>query len=186
MPTFINFSGVIMYELIPSKTNKKAQNIILVLFLGAAGIFFLSTFLEGLSFLWVFQLFAIILMGAAIYLVSRYTAKIYLYRVAPTDSGTDLTVHETSPGGKRVKTVCRIGLSSIKKRVKLEGKDCSLADIRKEKKPTYDYRPDLYPNESILILSDEGGTEVYICLAYDEKLFELLSPNEDGNEENED
>ena len=175
-----------MYELIPSKTNKKAQNIILVLFLGAAGILFLCTFLEGLPYLWVFQLFAILLLCAAIYVVARYTAKIYVYRITPTASGADLTVHETSPGGKRVKTVCRIGLSSIRKRVRLEGKECSLSAVRKEKKPTYDYRPDLYPSESILILSDEGDTEVYICLAYDEKLFELLSPNEDKNEENED
>ena len=174
-----------MYELIPTKTNKKARNIILLLFLGAASILFLCTFLRELPFLWVFQLFAIFLLCAAIYLVSRYTAKIYLYRITPTDSGRDLTVHETSPGGKRVKTVCRIGLSSIKKRVKLEGNACSLSAVRKEKKPTYDYRPDLYPNESILILSDEGGTEVYICLAYEERLFELLSPNGDEKEEDE-
>ena len=171
-----------MYELIPPKTNKKAQNIILVLFLGAFSVFFLCSFLKGLSFLWAFQLFAIILMGAAVYLVSRYTAKIYLYRITPTDNGFDLTVHETSPGGRRIKTVCRISLSSIRKKVKLEGTECNLSTIRKEKKPIYDYRPDLYPNESILILSDEGDTEVYICLAYDEKLFELLSVND--SEEN--
>ena len=175
-----------MYELIPPKTNKKAQNISFVLFLGAFSVFFLSTFLEGLSYLWAFQLFAIALLGAGIYLISRYTAKLYLYRIADNGASTDLTVHETSPSRRRIKTVCRISLSSIKKREKLEGKGCSLSDIRKEKKPLYDYRPDLCPNESILILSDEGGCEVYICLAYDEKLFKLLSPTEREDCENED
>ena len=117
---------------------------------------------------------------------SRYTAKLYLYRIADNGSGTDLTVHETSPSRRRIKTVCRISLLSIRKAEKLEGKSCSLSDVRKEKKPIYDYRPDLYPDESILILSDEGGVEVYICLAYDEKLFELLAPAEREDGENED
>ena len=172
-----------MYELIPRKSNNKARGVIIILFLATAALFLASELIPNLPFVWIPQLLGILFAVPAVYLVSRYVAKSFLYRVESTDRGVDLTVSEASFGGKRRTVVCRIGLSSIKKRILLEGDGCSLSPFKKEKKPTYDYRPDLCPSKSILILSDEGGVEVYICLASEEKLFELLAPVEDVEDE---
>ena len=38
----------------------------------------------------------------------------------------------------------------------------------------FDYRPDINPEKSILLVSDEGGDEILILLAYDEELLRIL------------
>ncbi len=184
-----------MLEIIPKKTNKKAQSLIILFFTAAAALFFLTVLLKGIPLLWVFQLIAILLFALAVMLVARYVTKLFIYRIEPTDSaygdteGLDLTVTEANTSGKRRITVCRISLSGIKSVEVLKGEKCSLRDIKKRegRLPIYDYRPDLYPNESILIKTAEGGKEVYLCLAYDEALLKYLpidktDTTEDGQE----
>ena len=163
-----------MYEFKPTRTNNKAQNLILLFFIGAAALLIVTVPLKGMPFLWAIQLFAIILLVAAVFLVTRYLTKSYIYTVSDADGQPDLYVTEISSGGKRWITVCRVSLSSIRCARVSEGKDETLAALRKERKRMFDYRPDISPEKSILAVTDEGGEEQLILLAYDEELLKIL------------
>ncbi len=153
-----------MYEIRPERTNKKAQSLIILFFIGAAALLLLSVPLKGMPFLWVIQLFAVVLLCVAVFLVTRYLTKGYIYRI---EDG-DLTVVEISSGGKRQLTVCRVSLSGITESSVLTGKE----GLRAYKgKRIYDYRPDLLPERSILLVSAEGGEECVILLGYDDRLL---------------
>ncbi|MBQ8849020.1 MAG: hypothetical protein IJ011_01650 [Clostridia bacterium] len=165
-----------MYELRPAKTNNKAQRIIFLFFAGAAALLFVTVPLKGMPFIWVIQLLAILLLVAAVFLVTRYVTKGYVYTVADADGNgaPDLTVTEVSAGGKKQLTVCRVSLSSIEKAIAIGANDGTLKDLRKEKKRIFDYRPDIEPEKSILAFSNEGGEEIVLLLAFDEGLLRTL------------
>lgn len=169
-----------MYEFKPLRTNDKAQKLIILFFLGSAALLILSVFLKGIPFLWVIQLFAILLAGAAIFLVTRYVTKTYEYAVETVEEGTDLTVTEISSGGKRRITVCRVSLSGISEARAIEGKDDRLEALKREKRRIFDYRPDLLPERSILAVAKEGGQEYVLLLAYGEEFLSIL--RKDDNE----
>ena len=173
-----------MFEFFPQKTNKKAHKIIIVLFAVAAALLVTSAILSSVPYIWTIQLVALILTMMGLLLSSRYLSKRYVYRIRENGERTlDLTVTEAKSQKDSGITVCRIALSSIIKTEMLcEGK--KLRDYKKEGKAIFDYRPDVDPEKSILILSTEGGEESYICLAYDEELFTILSQYSDMNEEN--
>lgn len=171
-----------MYEFRPQRTNNKAQNLIILFFIGAAALFLLSIPLEGLSFIWVVQLLAILLLVAAIFLVTRYIMKSFEYAIVPTESGTDLTVTEISSGGKRRITVCRISLSGIKKIHVTDGEDDGVKALRKSGKKMYDYRPDILPERYVLIEAKESGEDFVLLLAYGEEFLSILE--RDGNGQN--
>ena len=159
-----------MYEFRPSRTNNKAQKLIVLFFVGAAALFLLSVPLEGLPFLWVIQLFAILLLVAAVFLVTRYMTKAFEYSI----SEGDLTVTEISGGGRRRIAVCRVSLSGIESARVIEGKDEGLRAIRRARKRIFDYRPDISPHKSILAVAREGGEEFLILFAYDEEFLSIL------------
>ncbi|MBE6546138.1 MAG: hypothetical protein E7668_01695 [Ruminococcaceae bacterium] len=171
-----------MYEFIPQKTNQTARKLILLFFAGAAALFALTLLVPAIPFRWVFQLFALALLTAAIFLVTRYVTKLYIYRTEPTAGGAvDLTVTEAAANGKRAVTVCRIGLSQIRHRRLVSSQtefDAALKELKKERIRLYDYTVDLHPTESILLLAEEGGETLALRLAYDQTLFELLTPTE--------
>ena len=169
-----------MYEFRPERTNNKAQKLILLFFIGAAALFVLTVPLKGMPFLWVIQLFAIILTVVAVFLVTRYITKTYEYSVEPVEDGADLSVTEVSSGGKRRITVCRISLGGIESARAIEGKDEELAALRKARRKIFDYRPDLAPEKSILVTAREGGEEYLILLAYNEEFLSILG--KDGYE----
>ena len=178
-----------MFEFSPTKTNKKAHKIIIILFAVSAALLVTSAILSGVPYIWTVQLVALILAMCAILLSSRYLAKNFVYRIYENGERTlDLTVTEKKSKKDSGVTVCRIALTSIISAELLEGKK-KLRDYKKEGKPIFDYRPDIDPEKSILILSSEGGEETYICLAYNEELFAILSPyaasGEDGDENEE-
>lgn len=160
-----------MYELFPKKTNNKAALAVFLLFAGAFALMLTTVAFPSIPFPWVIQLLAVILLVPAILLVPRYLIRSYIYRIISTESGADLTVTETS--GKKRTVVCRVALSKIAEVRTVS----SLSEVRGQKKRIFDYRPDLMPDKSILILSTEGDEEAYICLAYDDRLFEILSGN---------
>lgn len=157
-----------MYEHIPKRTNNKAFIATFVLFAGAAAMFIFSVTFTEIKPMWPIQLAGVIMLIPAVMLVTRYITRSFMYKTEATDRGTDFTVTEIA--GKRRTVVCRIALASItESRVVLRGKD--------EKKPKariFDYRPDLLPDKSILIRSNEGGEDIYIFLAYDEALLSIL------------
>ena len=139
-----------MFEWIPQKTNKTAQTVILLLFVGAAILLAFPMILPGLPFRWRVQLLALGFLTAAIFLTTRYVTKMYIYRVLDDGEGErDLTVTETKVGGKARLTVCRVALSHICRRDLLENFDST--DWKKGGKKIFDYRVDLRPAKSILL-----------------------------------
>lgn len=172
------------YELIPQKSNQKARSIVIVLFFGAIAMMLIPTAIPALPFRWVVQLLALCLLTAGIFIITRYLTKLFIYRIVGEGASFDLTVTEASSNGKRQITVCRIGLSGIRRLVIL---DASKPEMEKEERAflkkshikQYDYRPDLCPAKSILLIVEEGGEELCLFLAYEERLASYLMPRED-------
>ena len=167
-----------MYEFKPQRPHDKARKLIVLFFAGAAALFLLTVPLEGVPFLWVIQLLAILLLVVAVFLVTRYVTKTYEYAVEPTDDGADLTVTEISSGGKRRIVVCRISLSGIESVRAIVGKDEELSAIRKARRKIFDYRIDVAPEKSILAVANEGGEEYILLFAYDDEFLSILERNE--------
>ena len=163
-----------MYGFRPQRTNNKAQNLIILFFIGAAALFLLSIPLDGFGFVWVVQLLAILLLVAAIFLVTRYVMKSFEYAVEPANGGADLTVTEVSSGGRRRITVCRISLSGIGSIRVIEGADGGAKALRKAGKKIFDYRPELSPERYLLVEAKEGGEEFVLLLAYGEEFLSIL------------
>ena len=174
-----------MYEHIPCKTNKKAHYVIIILFAAAALLLLLSYLLEGMPFLWMIQLVAIVFLMAAVLIVTRYISKAYIYRIEESDRGRDLTVTEANSMGKRRITVCRISLSGISECTVIGSKDNTLKEVRKKTPRFYDYRADILPERSILLIATEGGEDFCVCLSYDEELFLMLCPEDKKENTNE-
>lgn len=168
-----------MYEWIPKKTNNKARNIIILFFFGAAALLAVTSALGDVPFLWVFQLAAVALLTAAVFLTTRFLTKMYIYRIDVGERGADLVVLEAASNGKRQTAVCRVALANVKERTLLDASDGASDCLKAAKqggRGIYDYRPDLKPEKSILIVAEEGGEDIPICLAFDERLYELLAP----------
>lgn len=167
-----------MYEYSPKRTNTAAQRLILLFFLGAAALILITMLVPTVPFRWVFQLIAIGLLTAAIFLVTRYVTKLFLYRI---ENG-DLTVTEADARGKRQITVCRVSVANIQSLERLDEPnvaDAALSDLKKQKIKLFDYTADLRPADSILLVVREGGEDLAIRLSFDEILFGLLGDAEE-------
>ena len=102
-----------IYEYTPPKDSKKATGIVVILFSLAAGLF-LFTMLINIPYSWILQLIAIISFTAAVFMITRYLAKSFLYSINQNNDNTiDLDVLEITNGGKKQITVCRISTNSI-------------------------------------------------------------------------
>ena len=148
---------------------------ILLFFLGSAALLATTMLVPTVPFRWVFQLLAIFLLTAGVFLTTRYLTKLFFYRI----QNGDLTVTEANTNGKRQITVCRVGLSGI-----LSVTECHSATeakeqikaLKKRRVKYFDYTVDLQPAESLLVLVEEGGEELALRLSYDEQLAERLTP----------
>ena len=169
-----------MHQWIPQKSNETARNMILLLFCGAFALLALTSLFGDIPFRWAFQTVALLLLTAAIFLVTRYMTKRFTYRIEPDgEDAYDLTVIESSANGKRAVTVCRIGLHHVAKASLLDLSDGgeSLAawnSFKKGRKKIHDYRVDLRPTVFLLLTVKEGGEELYILLSHEKELSELL------------
>ena len=175
-----------MYEFIPKRTNNKARNSVMLLFFGSFALLFLTTAQNGLPFRWALQLIAVALLTVSIFLTTRYLTKIYVYRIESSERGADLVVLEAGRNGRKRTTVCRIALSGISRRYLVDASDATSdksKEIKKQGLSVYDYRPDLNPQKSILIIANEGGEELGIRLAYDKTLYGLLAPQNEKAED---
>ena len=162
-----------MFEWIPQKTNTTARKMILLFFLGSAALILVTMLVPGVPFRWVFQLLAILLLTAGVFLTTRYVTKLFIYRI---DRG-DLTVTEANTNGKRQITVCRVALSGISSVTVSESVSEAKEQIRALKKQhikLFDYTADLQPTISVLVTVCEGGEELALRLSYDRALCELL------------
>ena len=177
-----------MYELTPKKTNKTAGKLILLLFLGAAALILITVAVPPLlkvelPLRWVFQLIAIFLLTAGIFLTTRYITKLFIYRVTEK---RDLTVTEAASNGKRPITVARVGLDGIRERIYVDSPaaaDAEIKRLKKEKIKLYDYTVDYQPAESIFLVVVEGGERLALRLSYDKNLYDLLIPTVNVEEE---
>lgn len=174
---------MVQYEWIPTKSNQKARNTVIVLFFGALALMLIPTAFPTLPFRWVIQLLALVLLTAGIFMTTRYLTKMFFYRIVGEGEELDLTVTEASANGKRQVTVCRVGLSGIRRLVIL---DVTKPEIEKEERALlkkshtkqFDYRADLCPAKSILLIVEEGGEELCLFLSYEERLASYLAPRE--------
>ncbi len=168
------------YEWIPTKSNQKARNTVIVLFFGALALMLIPMAFPALPFRWAVQLLSLVLLTAGIFLTTRYLTKLFIYRIVGEGESLDLTVTEANSNGKRQITICRVGLSGIRRMVIL---DASKPEIEKEERALlkkshikqYDYRPDLCPAKSLLLIVEEGGEELCLFLSYDETLASFFT-----------
>ena len=170
------------YEWIAQKADKTARNLVTVLLVGAFALMLIPTVIPTLPFRWVVQLIALCLMTAGIFMTTRYLTKMFIYRIVSDGEELDLTVTEASSNGKRQVTVCRVGLSGIRRQVILTSVDEEKKEralLKKSQVKQFDYRPDLRPAKSLLVIVEEGGEELALILAYEEKLASWLAPTEE-------
>lgn len=171
------------YEWLPTKTNQKARGAVLVLLIGAFALMLIPSAFSDLPFQWIPQLLGLILLTAGIFLTTRYLTKLFIYRIVGEGESLDLTVTEASSNGKRQVIVCRVGLAGIRRLVILDASKPEMekkerALLKKSKVKQFDYRPDLCPAKSILLIVEEGGEELCLFLAYEERLASYLAPRE--------
>lgn len=168
-----------MYEYIPRPEKRRAPGLILLFLLGGLVLMFLPSALS-VPFQSVFQFFGLCLFTAAIFLVTRYMSKSFLYRVFPDDDGQmDFSVTELR--GKSRCTVCRIGLADIEEARMVDARQKDQLDavkqkIKAEKRKQYDYCADLNPTIScFLFVKEQNGDPLVIRIMPDETLFHILS-----------
>ena len=181
------------YEYIPQKNQNRLKGLLIILIAVSAVLFMTPMLIEQISFYlintatvslkvsfrWVFQLLGVIALVGAIFIVTRYMAKSFIYTVWVNDNGTrDLTVCELINGKKRT-TVCRIGISNIteahllypeKGEDKIKEKELS-ANARAEYRKSFDYCHDIGASPVCVLLVEECGEKLLIKLTCTDVLF---------------
>ena len=172
-----------LYEFTPQKDTKKLSSISGVLFIGAILIMLCTIIFGGMAFRWVFQLTALGMFTAAIFITTRYVMKSFVYRIESSDntedenSSPDLTVTEIQ--NRHTITVCRLALSGIEETVILTPDNKATASdlkqrIKSEHRKFYNYCADFMPQKQICILVTECGEKLAVYLSYDEELERIF------------
>ena len=173
---------MVQYEWIPAKSNTIARNLVMILLVGAFVLMLIPTAIPTLPFRWVVQLIALFLLTAGIFITTRYLTKLFIYRIVSNGESLDLTVTEAASNGKRQITTCRVGLSGVRRVCILDSAEVGKQEreaLKKERIKQFDYRPDLSPAKSILLVVEEGGEELALFLAYEEKFASWLAPEKE-------
>ena len=172
-----------LYEYTPTKSNKKAAGIVLILFSLAAGLFLFTIIFPDIKFKWAIQLISIIAFVAVIFIISRYMAKSFVYAIFQNNDGTlDLTVSELTNAGRKKITVCRIALDSIEEaylldrsiREQAEKASALQKSAKSEQRKLFNYCPDVNPTEICVILVEECNEKFLLKLSPDSTLWEYL------------
>ena len=172
---------MLQYEWVAPKTNNIARTVVAVLLLGALALMLISTVFS--DFRWIPQLISLGFLTAGIFLTTRYLTKIFIYRIVGEGEALDLTVSEAGSQGKRQTIVCRVGLHGIQRVSILSSADAEKQErtqLKQNKIPQFDYRPDLRPAKSLLVIVEEGGEELALFLAYEERLASYLHVKDEG------
>ena len=167
-----------MYEYIPPKNSQKLSALCVTLFIGAVTFFGITTALEEMSFRWVFQLIAMFMLTAGVFVTSRYIMKNFIYRAERlSESGSiDFTVTEVQ--NRHRITVCRISLDNVEDVCVLDGKQAVRDQKKKtkaEKRKFYDYSPDPFVQKKLCVRVTECRESLALYLSYDEELEKLLT-----------
>lgn len=173
-----------MYEVTPTKSNRRAQYTSAVLLIAAFSAMLFST-LPNIPYRSVMQFSALVMLSFSILMLTKYSFSSYVYSVIQSADGEyDLTVTELKRKSKI--TVCRIGLNGIEQVTLAKRADREQTAKLKEKsngRKTYVYCVDLSPAEYIHLLTEECGESLVIKLSYDERLFDILKSAESKNKE---
>jgi hypothetical protein len=106
-----------MYSFESSGSRKPLHAMVIGSLIGAGVLFSVST-IQGIPMPYLFQLGAVACLTATIYLVGKYSLKIYRYAIEPNTivdaegvEQYDLVITEIT--GKKMKVVCRVGLRTV-------------------------------------------------------------------------
>ena len=106
-----------MYSFESSGSRKPLHAMVIGSLIGAGVLFSVST-VQGIPMPYLFQLGAVACLTATIYLVGKYSLKIYRYAIEPNTivdaegmEQYDLVITEIV--GKKMKVVCRVGLRTV-------------------------------------------------------------------------
>lgn len=168
-----------MYEFIPKTDKKKTKNAVSALVLGGIAIFIVTLISDSMPFKWIFQTVGLVLVTAGIFFMTRYLTKEFLYRVAPSGSGADLTVTELTRKSRI--TVCRISLCNIARLEVFSSSEkdkekALVSSFKKEGRKRFDYCADPKPEKFVWIVANECGEEIAVKLSYDKTLCKLINP----------
>ena len=171
-----------IYEYRPEKNLTRIFGAMIILISLAAALFFTPLIFPGVPFHWAFQLLGTVDVVAAIYLLTRYVAKSFVYAVIEDDGQLDFTVTELANGGRKVTTVCRVAIANISElhvfdmndpEQKLREKEM-ISSAHHESRKAYDYCADMKTSPVCILLLEECGEPLLIKIASDAKLIELL------------
>lgn len=168
-----------MYEIIPPKSNKTAENTSAVLLIISLVAMFFSK-LPNLPYRWAMQLASIAMLAVALMLLGRFVFKRYQYLVTVNDVGKyDLVINEITK--RSTITVCRIALSGIETTHIVSSSDKSAKDdVRKRRagRKVFNYCVDMSPAKYCALFAEECGEKLLIKISYDKTLLELLGSKE--------
>ena len=165
-----------------------AGKLIALISLLLGGIAFALGSSEFIAFPVIAQAIGVILIATAVYIASSFLLRQYTVSIEKNarEEGDikelyDLTVKEQK--GKKLQTVCRIGLSNI---VSVNIYDASIKKERRDEKESwrahsdslrYIYDTRFKTGRRIVVLCDVGDHKSTIYLCYDEELYKALSEN---------
>ena len=172
-----------IHEYAPPRNNKKATGIVIILFSLAVGLI-LFTSIINIPFAWVLQLTSIAALTVAIFTITRYLTKGFLYSINQNDSDRlDLDIMEITNGGRRQITVCRVAVRGISEGYVINKTDKSSIELeqslikkaKQEKAKIFNYCPDINPVIYSIIIGEECGEKFLIKFTPDDKLSEYLN-----------
>lgn len=164
-----------LYEHIPQKNSSRLSTLCITLFIGSAVVFGFTTVLGDMPFRWVFQLIALGMLTAGVFVTSRYIMKSFIYRIEQGEQGADLTVTEIQ--NRHRITVCRISVCNVENLRVLDDKDSYREEkkmIKAEHRKYYDYCPDPFPRKKLCLRVTECGESLAVFLSYDKELENIL------------
>ncbi len=169
-----------MYFFESSASRKPLHAMVIGTVVVAFILFFTST-VEGIPFPVLFQSAACLFFGAAIYLVTRYSLRLYRYAIEPNgiiDAGgvelCDLVVTEIT--GKKMKVVARVALRDIGevavvRRSDKAARESVRAALCKDRQVfPYSNNP-ILPEECYISLPEEGAV---LVIPADEGMIRIL------------
>ena len=148
-----------MYEYFP-KEPKKKELLILFGLLGAGLFLYGISQIPNLPFPAALQMLAVILLGCAVVVLTRYLLRDFCYRIEARGGSDvpDLTVTEYC--GKRISVVCRISLGDIVTVRPINAREArSLAKAQRNRR-IYDYTCRINP-ENLYLVTVRDGEESY-------------------------
>lgn len=165
-----------MYEYAP-RSDKKLEKILFSGLLLLAAIFYIGSMMPNMPLPAMFQAVAFLCITFAIILISRYLITRYVYRVQPSQTREGLDFEIVEYCGRRITTVCRIGVSEIVS-VTPVTRENRRALARTHKRATvYRYTGTLSVDGTYLLYVEHGEEHFYLYILSDAHLERILSSN---------